>query len=155
MNESSEIDYFYKLSVVLTGYDSVVLYGTGQGETYFKTLQQILGNALVRDLLMEFQVMIEQSNHKPKALQVHIERELLQDAKWGAVCRNIIQLWYMGNWYQMPTQWRENYVSSTQDTTHVVSANSYIEGLVWKAMGRHPKSAKQPGYSTWAFKPNA
>ncbi|MDC8004085.1 hypothetical protein POV27_08470 [Aureisphaera galaxeae] len=154
MNDSQEIDYFYGLSVLLTGYDEVVLYASGQGETYFKTVRRILGKQLMTQLLSEFQVILEQSKGNSKKLHTLLKKEMLKDAKWGPVCRNIIQLWYMGNWYEMPTEWQENYVSSTEDTTHVVSASSYIEGLVWKAMGQHPKSAKQPGYHTWAVPPN-
>ena len=154
MNKSTQIDYFYKLSEILTGYNLVVLYGTGQGEFYFTSLQDILGEELVTELLTEFELAFNKSSSKrTKDLEAMIKKDLFANDKWGAVCKNIIKMWYMGNWYQMPTQWQQNYVNSTMDTYKVLSTNSYIQGLVWKAMGRHPKSAKQPGYATWSFPP--
>ena len=149
MNQSEQIDYFYSLSTVLTGYNSVKLFGTGQGGFYFKSLNHILGKKLVTELLDAYQALEIKTND----INTSVNSHLLLHKKWGPVCKNIIKMWYMGNWYQMPTRWRENYVSSTLDTSKVLSSNSYIEGLVWKAMGQHPKSAKQPGYATWSFAP--
>ena len=154
MNKSEQIDYFYKLSEILTGYDLVVLYGTGQGDFYFTSIQDILGEELVTGLLNEFELAFNKLPSKSaRTLEDMIKNGLFVDDKWCAVCKNIIKMWYMGNWYQMPKQWRQNYVSSIKDTDKVLSTNSYIQGLVWKAMGRHPKSAKQPGYATWSFPP--
>ncbi len=156
MNDSSKIDFFYDLSVILTGYKLVKLYATGQGDFYFSTLNEILGNDLVTGLLNEFDLQIDRSKKPPyEPLDLLVKEEMLNNDKWGSVCRNIIKMWYMGNWYQMPESWRENYVNSTADVDKVLSSNTYIEGLVWTAMGRHPKSAKQPGYGTWAFPPHS
>ena len=155
MNESSQIDYFYKLSEILTGYNLVTLYGTGQGDFYFSSLRDILGKELVTDLLSEFELIDSVQISEKNTAAEWVNDELLDCDKWGAVCRNIIKMWYMGNWYQMPVLWRENYVNSNKDVNKVLSANSYIEGLVWKAMGRHPKSAKQPGWATWSFPPQS
>lgn len=149
MNQSEQIDYFYGLSSVLTGYNLVTLFGTGQGDFYFKSLNHILGEKLVTELLDKYQSLKSTTSD----IGTSVNSQMLLNKKWGPVCKNIIKMWYMGNWYQMPTDWRENYVSSTFDTSHVLSSNSYIEGLVWKAMGQHPKSAKQPGYATWSFAP--
>ena len=154
MNKSAQIDYFYSLSEVLTGYHLVNLYGTGQGDFYFSSLKEILGEELVSELLEAFQLQLEKVPSNPKnSLEALVKKELLKNDQWGDVCRNILKMWYMGNWYQMPDAWRENYVNSTKDVTKVLSTNSYKEGLVWKAMGKHPKSAKQPGFATWSFPP--
>lgn len=153
MNKSQQIDYFYGLSEVLTGYNLVKLYGTGQGEVYFDTVKDILGDEIVGELLSQFEIITEKHNTK-KGLTKAVRNELNADAKWGPVCKNINLMWYMGKWYQMPTDWSENNISSELDVDKVISPNSYIEGLVWEAMGQHPQSAKQPGYGTWAFPPN-
>lgn len=163
MNKSQQIDYFHELSTLLTGYDLVTLHGTGMGDLYLKSLQEILGEALVEEFLGSF----FQKTRKFRSSSIgwlknilHLDLAdlglqifFLEDDKWGPICRNIIKMWYMGNWYQMPDEWRKNYVSSTLDTTKVLSKEAYIEGLVWKAIGTHPKSAKHPGYGTWQFAP--
>ncbi len=154
MNKSAQIDFFYKLSSVLTGFNLVKLYGTGQGDFYFKTLKEILGEDFVSEMLNVFEVIAKQvPPAEINALGEAVKSEIFVHRKWGPVCKNIIKMWYMGNWYQLPNDWRENNVFSVLDQNKVLSANSYIQGLVWDAMGKHPKSAKQPGYGTWAFPP--
>lgn len=154
MNTSQQIDVFYDFSVFLTGYGLVSLYGTGQGELYFESLKEILGDDFVTDLLTLYQQQVIDSQPGGIGdLNNLVQMNMLNTDQWGPVCRNIIKMWYMGNWYQLPTVWRQTYVNSDSDTTRVLSKNAYIEGLVWKAMGRHPKSAKQPGYGTWSFAP--
>lgn len=150
MNESSQIDYFYGLSEILTGYKLVKLYGTGQGDTYFKTLKEIVGPEMVADLLNEFEVA-----SKTDDPIYNVNQDLLCDEKLGPVCRNIIKMWFMGKWFGMEAEWQQNYVSSPLNVDTIISPNSFIEGLVWDAMGQHPQSAKQPGYGTWAFKPES
>ena len=154
MQASSLPDRFYHLSVALTGFNIVHLYGTGQGETFFNTLRDILGTKLVEELTNTFQQLQNQAKGNETLLDQLVQKELISHPKWGPVCRNIIKMWYTGNWYALPASWQENYVSSSLDVTKVISAEAYVEGLVWKAMGRHPKSAKQPGYGTWALPPN-
>lgn len=154
MNESAQIDFFYRLSSVLTGFNLVKLYGTGQGDFYFKTLKEILGENFVSEMLNVYELVAKNVSHKENTtLGAAVQSEMLEHKEWGPVCKNIIKMWYMGNWYQLPEDWRIRNVFSVLDQTKVLSANSYIEGLVWEAMGQHPKSAKQPGFGTWAFPP--
>lgn len=153
MNRSEYPNYFYDLSVVLTGYDLVTLYGTGNGDLYLKTLLEILGEEFVGDLLVAFQTQLEDSKTSKIPLSGLVDGHLLENPKWGPVCRNIIQMWYMGNWYPLDETWTSNYITSTANVEKVLSPNAYIEGLVWKAMGRHTKGAKQPGFGTWHFAP--
>lgn len=156
MNDSDRIDFFYDLSEVLTGYKRIRLYATGQGDFYFATLNEILGTDLITELLVEFESLVEQSNKPPyEQLKSLIRQKMFENHKWGPICKNMIKMWFMGNWYKMPDYWREDYVNSTADIDKVLSANTYIEGLVWAAMERHPKSAKQPGFGTWAFPPQS
>ena len=156
MNDSSQIRYFYHLSEVLTGYNLVKLYGTGQGDFYFSTIKKILGDELVTDLLLEFELYYDQHKHEsPNVLHDSIESAFMKDPKWGPVCQNIIKMWYLGKWFQMPTDWRATYIYSDMDVEKVLSPNAYIAGLLWDAIGQHPPSAKQPGYGTWAFNPTS
>ena len=151
----SSTSEFYNLSVVLTGFNIVKLKGTGQGDLYYSTLLEILGEDLVKSLLTEFRKLNDLNETGSTGLATTVQEELLESEKWGPVCRNIIKMWYMGYWYQMPQEWRENFISSVQDCTKVISAQSYVESLVWDAIGQHPQSAKQPGFGTWAFAPES
>lgn len=145
---------FLNLSTILTGYNLVTLYGTGQTEIYFKTVKTVLGVAMLAELFSFFHEagvpLFAKLSEKDKKF---IKKTFLDHPQWKAVCHNITKMWYMGTWYQLPTGWRANYLTSDADKTHIVSADSYKEGLVWKAMGQHPQAAKQPGFGTWAFDP--
>ena len=161
MNKSQQIDYFHELSVLLTGFDLVTLYGTDMGDFYLKSLQDILGTDLMEEFLDTFYHTTRPYRNSSvgwldnlNTLDLKdLEVNFLTDDKWEPLCRNIIKMWYMGNWYQMPDEWRKTYVNSKLDETKVLSKEAYIEGLVWKALGVHPKSAKHPGYGTWQFLP--
>lgn len=71
----------------------------------------------------------------------------------GPVARNVILLWYTGNWNELPQGWRDAYGVSVADVSAVVSAEAYQEGLMWVAGGTHPQGAKEPGFGTWAEPP--
>lgn len=153
MNTSQEIDYFYDLSKNLTGFNLVKLYGTGQGEFYLQTLRKILGEPFVSELLNVYYNCLHPPQKEGLSMYNYYEEDLIKSERYGPVCQNIIKMWYLGNWTRMSDEWRATYIASEGDVNKVLSKNSYIEGLVWKAMGKHPKSAKQPGYGTWAFDP--
>ncbi len=82
-----------------------------------------------------------------------IEAQILNSDRYGPVARNIIRLWYLGAWQQLPREWRNLYGATSFDTDHIVSAKSYQESLVWIAGGAHPMGAKQQGFGAWAKKP--
>jgi hypothetical protein len=69
------------------------------------------------------------------------------------MARNIIKMWYTGNWAQLPQAWRNQHGAGARDVDHVISSQAYQEGLVWRAIGTHPQGAKQPGFGTWALPP--
>jgi hypothetical protein len=82
-----------------------------------------------------------------------VKEQLFEDPDYGPIARNLTALWYTGQWSQLPAEWRNAQGAWANDTTYVVSPSAYVEGLVWKAMGTHPKAAKQPGYGSWALPP--
>jgi hypothetical protein len=76
----------------------------------------------------------------------------------GPVARNIIRLWYVAIWYELPKRWKERFGGIDGempefDETYVVSPAAYTEGLLWRAIGAHPAGAKAPGYGEWAEPP--
>jgi len=69
------------------------------------------------------------------------------------VAKNIIVLWYSGKWYQLPNSWRTVHGAHASDTTHVVSANAYLTGLIWKVVDAHPPGGAMQGFGAWSLPP--
>jgi len=150
---AKQIILFTELSGALTDFNAFTLNGTGQVEDYLHTLQTIAGSDITKHLLKTFEE-IHQSTSTETTFNDAIRKNILGDPKLGPVARNIIKLWYTGTWYQLPNTWREAYGKSEQDRTFFVSPSSYMEGLLWLAIGANPSGAKGPGYGSWQSPPN-
>lgn len=137
------VTHFLLLSERLTGFDAMTLQGTGMVECFFDEVTRIIGSRELGSLLGAFLGM----GNGPDA---DIKRAILDNARYGPVARNIITMWYLGAWNQLPRVWRDAYGATAFDTDHVVSPAAYRESLVWPAAGTHPMSAKQPGFASWA-----
>lgn len=140
---------FLDLSVTLTGYDAVDLQGTGMIDTYWNTLGESVGDA-IRSRLIEAWRRAEVS---AGPLEAAVQREIMDDATLGPVARNLITLWYLGQWDAMPVDWWADHGGSGDNETRIPSSEAYVEGLVWDAIGAHPQGAKQQGFGTWHFPP--
>jgi hypothetical protein len=138
---------FLRLSVILTGFDEHVLHGTGMLQTYYDELLRIIGAREAGEL---FGALVEVPVDDDGTV---FQNDVLSNARYGPVARNVLRMWYMGIWTQLPRKWRDNYGATSYDTDHVVSAAAYRESLVWPAAGTHPMSAKAPGFGTWAKPP--
>jgi len=134
---------FLRLSVILTGFDESELQGTGMLEAYYDELLLIIGSREAGSL---FGALLRVDDGDEDSFRSVI----LEDARYGPVARNVLTMWYLGTWAQLPRAWRESYGATAYDTDHVVSAAAYREGLVWPAAGTHPMGAKQQGYGSWA-----
>lgn len=153
MKSEDCLERFVGLSAALTGYDEVELQGTGLAGTCWSTVESIVGQAISAELLAVWTSIHERFRGEPKAQNEAVRAEILASPKLGPVARNVIQLWYLGSWIQLPRGWRAQYGQSPLDTTKVVSAQAYQQSLVYDAMGTHPPGAKQPGYGSWALPP--
>jgi hypothetical protein len=80
---------------------------------------------------------------------------VMDDPDLGPLARNVIALWYLGQWNALPNDWRNRNGASPRDVPRVISADAYAAGLVWTAAGAHPMGAKPPGYGSWANPPAA
>lgn len=78
---------------------------------------------------------------------------MLSDARLGPIVRRIIKMWYVGTWYELDTDWQQQYGMLENNTTFVVSPTAYTEGLLWPTIGANPSGAKPFGYGTWAMEP--
>ena len=149
----SEFQAFLGLSVTLTGFTEFQLQGTGQAELYFSTVAGIVGEATMSELLKAFSHVQTHAEGDVARLNKLLRVEILSDDKLGPIARNIIKLWYVGTWYQLPHAWRESFGVKDNDITFIPSPLSYTEGLLWPAIGSHPAGAKAPGYGTWSGPP--
>lgn len=148
---------FIDLSVVLTGFDRVDLFATGMVRTYYDELVGIVGGNICNELWSVSRRIFQSHRNDGRKLDAAVRREVLVDPKLGPIARNIIKMWYLANWEELPEDWRRHYGARAKDkdNDHVVSAEAYKQGLVWRAMGAHPMGAKQPGFGTWSLPPEA
>jgi hypothetical protein len=151
--ERTPLEQFVELSVTLTGFDAAELWGTGLVPTYYALMPSIIGDRLFGEFLTRWYYTDARGAGDEALLEALVTEQILEDPDYGPLARNLAALWYTGQWNQLPADWRNVHGAWANDTTAVVSPLAYAEGLVWKAMGTHPKAAKQPGYGSWALPP--
>lgn len=152
---AADLDEFYALSAALTGYSEFELRGTGVGEQYLEQLRAVAGQAAVDEMVAVYEGARERCGRDQACIHQHLTEALFGSAWLGPLARNVVKMWYVGNWYQLPDRWRDAYRREDADTNRVISAQAYAEGLVWRAAGTHPSGAKEPGYGTWALAPRS
>ena len=150
-NPADSLAPFVDLSCVLSGFTRVELWGTGMVQTYYNEVNLIIGEREMGKLLGVSRAIIPQGGTVTEAIEQAVEEGVLQDSRYGPVAQNIIRLWYLGAWAQLPRAWRDAYGATSYDTDHIVSAEAYQESLVWIAGETHPMGAKQQGFGTWAL----
>jgi hypothetical protein len=152
-DRKSRCNDFLALSVALTGYTKFRLRGTGQADLYFSTLTDVAGEAIVDELLGAFRGVRDSAREDAARFERLMRIEILSDEKLGPIARNVIKLWYIGTWYQLPPEWRERFGASARDRTFVPSPAAFTEGLLWPTIGANPSGAKAPGYAIWTGPP--
>ncbi len=146
----SHAELFLSLSVALTGFDRAELQSTGMVDTYQATVLSVVGDDAFGDLLTAWHEIL---HHSEKKQDEELHKLLKDDPYLGPVAQNLGYLWYTGSWQQLPWAWRNAHGAQATDVSRIVSKEAYVEGLVWRAMGTHPQGAKQPGFGSWAMKP--
>ncbi|MBI2921943.1 MAG: hypothetical protein HYY18_12725 [Planctomycetes bacterium] len=152
--DRAEFEKFLGLSEVLTGFTKFRLQGTGQGALYFSTLTDVVGQGTAGELLQAWSGVAAAAGQDEGKLERLMRSEILSHEKLGPIARNLIKLWFVGTWYQLPAAWREVFGTPERDRSFVPAASSYVEGLLWPTIGANPTGAKGPGYGTWADPPN-
>lgn len=141
-----ESEKFPQLSVQLTGFSLAELQSTGMMQVYFDELGLVLGREI-------------RQKYFDNDLNPHV---LLSDSLWGPVTRNIIRMWYLGQWHKLPDGWGHGQFSNKvllgfdefgRNVDRVISPRAYKEGLAWRAVGVNPTGAKQPGFASWQEAP--
>jgi hypothetical protein len=144
---------FLALSAILTGFEQVELLGTGLVDAYYDEVVSIIGKTFSDELWKTTVQVIAQHGKDEAQLETAVRREILASPLLGPIARNIIQMWYVGNWNELPSSWQQVYGVNPNDTTRVISPEAYEQGLVWDAIGAHPPAAKQPGFDSWRLLP--
>ena len=93
------LDDFGALSAALTGYPSAELLGTGMAETYLGHFTAIVGEAFAARLWTIGHDVVHRAGHD---LSTQLELRILDDPDLGPPARNLIVLWYTGQWVQLP-----------------------------------------------------
>jgi len=153
MRPEDRMDHFIAFSTEVTAFTTFDLWGTGQAEAYLATVGAVVGTAFLDELLGAYEkILRETEGEPPSERKARLRREIFGSEKLGPIARNIVKLWYVGTWYELPA-WTEAFGPAPKDVTFVVSSASYVEGLMWKAIGAHPAGARAPGYGSWASPP--
>lgn len=146
---SEPLDQLLAVSAALTGYTVAELQATAMGPAYLDQLTAVVGERLLARLLR----VAGDAVHRSADVAGELERRVLDDPDLGPPARNLIVLWYTGQWLQLPGSWRDRHGANPRDVDGVLSPDAYTEGLVWKAIGAHPQGAKPPGFATWVAPP--
>jgi hypothetical protein len=129
-------DIFLDISVCLTGFSEMELLGTGMLETYFNVMMNKNSIAVVESFLAKSEKILAKNKGSKEKLNDEILHKLMPDSLYNGLAKNIISMWYMGNWMN-----------------DVISPQSYVQGLIWTVAETHPPGAKQPGYASWSMAP--
>jgi hypothetical protein len=113
----------------------------------------VVGDVPVDELLRRYRRISEDAGPDLERRDRSMRAEIFSDERLGPIARNLVKLWFVGVWYQLPSAWRDTFGTSERDVTFVVSPAAYTEGLLWPTVGANPPGAKAPGYGTWAEPP--
>jgi hypothetical protein len=150
---ANALESFLRLSEALTGFARIDLLGTGMAPTYLDTLFAVVGSTATGELLETADRVIGDSEPNDSKVIAGLAKRVIADARLGPLAQNVMRMWYVGNWSQLPAGWCDDEGATADDVSRVISADAYKEGLVWRAIGTHPPGAKQPGFGTWAAPP--
>jgi hypothetical protein len=151
MTGGERLDRFLDFSAEVTAFTVFELRGTGQADAYLATVAGVVGEGLVDELLVRYERV--QTSEDRAARERLLRREIFGDERLGPIARNVIKLWYVGIWYELPAGWREAFGARENDFTFTVSPAAYTVGLLWSAIGANPPGANAPGYGSWAAPP--
>jgi hypothetical protein len=142
------IDIFLKASSNLLEFSHYTLQSTGVAATLCEFCRDYVGSE-------RFDRWMEQLIELPSApvAKEQAMLKLLNDDFYGPITRNLQIVWYVGSWMQLPDSWQQRYAPDKPNTTVVVSAQTYQEGLVWPLIDAHPPGAKQQGWAVWSRPP--
>jgi hypothetical protein len=127
---------FLEVSALLTGFSKTELKATGMLESYYNTILKNEDKQDIDYFFLDVHVLLSEKSHTEEEIEAILSSNFMADSAYNGLAKNIIILWYTGNW-----------------GSEIISSASYIQGLMWNAGHAHPPGAKQPGYGSWADVP--
>ena len=149
---TTRLERFLAFSSEVTAFPVFELRGTGLADAYLATVTEVVGHQVLDALLDRYDAAVravDGGGNLPDLLR----RELFSDPWLGPVARNVVKMWFVGIWYELPRAWTDAYGALQKNVMFSVSAAAYTEGLLWPSIGANPPGAKAPGYGSWAQPP--
>jgi hypothetical protein len=140
----SEKERFLTLSVYLTGYRRIELQGTGMLDEYYSRVNTAIDHGYLQKLWSITALLAEVAATEEGDVNAEIKRMIMDDRDLGPIAKNIIKLWYRGDWPDSAAKFGASYTSG----------RAYQEGLMWRTMRSHAPAAKQPGFGSWSMPPS-
>lgn len=154
MAHEDSIEQFLSLSAILTGYSRTDLLGTGLVHQYYDKLSSIVDEDICGVLWSKAREIPNSHGQNSRKAERKVRKDILGNPDLAPLATNIIQMWYLGSWSQLPQSWRNQNGAKADDVDHMISAEAYQAGLIWRAIGAHPSGALQPGFGSWALPPS-
>ena len=149
---TGRLERFLALSAEVTAYPVFELRGTGMAEAYLATVEEVVGPQVLDTLLDRYDAAVHAADGGGNLPDL-LRRDLFSDPWLGPVARNLVKMWFVGIWYELPRAWTDAYGARQRNVMFSVSAAAYTEGLLWPSIGANPPGAKAPGYASWAQPP--
>ena len=151
--QPQQLDEFVAFSGAVTGFAQFDLHGTGQAEEYLATVADGAGDEVLAELLEAWANVRGEAQGDEALARTLLRRNVFSDPKLGPVARNVVKLWYVGIWYELPPAWIDAYGALERNYTFMVSAPAYLSGMLWTAIGGNPPGARGPGFASWTGPP--
>ncbi len=142
LTADQDTEKFVALCVPLTGFTAFDLYATGMAGLYLATARKQVGADRFGAFLSAWREAHDKGTPPEQLPPVHRE-----------VARAVTYLWYTGSWPRIAPEAHALLRRETANTEVMASADSYPEGLVWRAFNGHANGSKPPGFGTWSMKP--
>ena len=139
MTEGERLERFTAFSAAVTGFTAFDVRGTGLTESFLSTITEILGDQLVEELLGAWDRAEAGAQGDAAKLENVLRREMFSDEKLGPIARNVVKLWYVGIWYELPREW--------MDSLRDARAQRHVHGLGGR-LHREPGVAGHRGQSS-------
>jgi Membrane bound FAD containing D-sorbitol dehydrogenase len=141
-NNQQAPEGFLDLSSYLTGFSKIDLLGTGMLDVYFNKFVAAVGITGSKSFWQQANAILGESQGKEAQAADLIRQRLMGDPDSAALAKKIIIMWYTGSW-------PDDQMNST-----VISAEAYMQSLMWTVFQAHVPGARQPGYGSWSLSPD-
>jgi len=143
------LDAFLSVSCTMTGLTALELQGTGLIDDHANLFVGMLAASGNSDQFINAMLTLAEAPDPSTAIPAAME-----DRFMGPLLSNLISLWYLGEWLQLPASW---YVDGTPqpdvDTNTIPSPLAYAQAFAWRIAGAHPPGSRPTGYGGWALEP--